>query len=120
MISAQPTKQGPGFTLTSLTRMGRRDPNGSCLFAAESPTDSVGRITYRHCRPDHLPTLSAAKISELSLLVKLPFRWRSGRCRQSNSDFLLLCAGKIEADHADSGIVLDCADRNRETPHPGD
>ena len=34
------------------------DPNGSCLFAA-----------------GHLPTLSAAKTSKLSLLVKSPFWW---------------------------------------------
>ena len=26
-------------------------------------------------------------------------------------------AGDIEADHTDSGIVIDCADRKRETPH---
>ena len=70
--------------------------------------------------PDHLPTLSAAKTSELSLLFKLPSWWRSGRCRQCNSDFLLQCAGEIEADHTDSGIAMDCADRNRKTPHIGD
>ena len=29
-------------------------------------------------RPDHQPTLSAVETSELSLLVKLPFWWRSG------------------------------------------
>ena len=29
-------------------------------------------------------------------------------------------AGDIEADHTDGGIVMDCADRNRETPHLGD
>ena len=71
-------------------------------------------------RPDHLPTLSVAKISELYLLVKSPFWWRSGRCRQCCSDFLLQCAGDIEADHTDSGFAMDCADRNREAPHLGD
>ena len=39
-------------------------------------------------QPDYLPTLSAAKTSKLSLLVKLPFWWLSGRCRQCYSDFL--------------------------------
>ena len=51
---------------------------------------------------DQLPTLFAAKTSELSLLVKLPFWWRSSRCRQCCSDFLLQCAGDIEADNTDS------------------
>ena len=69
---------------------------------------------------DHLPILSAAKTSELSLLVKSHFWWLSGRYRQCYSDFLLQCAGVIEADHTDSGIGMDCADRNRETPHFGD
>ena len=71
-------------------------------------------------RPDQLPTLSAAKTSELSLLVRSPFCWRSGRCRQCNYDFLLQFAGDIEADHTDSGIVMDCVDRNREAPQLGD
>ena len=71
-------------------------------------------------RPDHLPILSAAKSSELSLLVKSPFWWLSGRCRQCCSDFLLQCAGDIEADHPESGIVMDYADRNREAPHLGE
>ena len=43
--------------------------------------------------------------------------WLSGRCY---SDFLLQCASDIEADHTDSGIDMDCADRNRETPHLDD
>ena len=77
------------------------------------------RMEVASSRPDHLPTLSAAKTSELSLHVKLPFCWLSGRCRQSYSDFLIMCAGDIEADHTDSGIAMDCADRNRETPHLG-
>ena len=66
-------------------------------------------------RPDHLPTLSAAKTSELSLLVKSPFWWLSVRCRQCYSDFLPQCAGDIKADRTDSGIGMDSADRNRET-----
>ena len=37
-------------------------------------------------RPDHLPTLSIAKASELSLHVKCLW-WRSGRCRHCCSDF---------------------------------
>ena len=48
------------------------------------------RMEVVSSRPDQLPTLSAAKTSELSLLVKLPFWWRSGRFRQCSSDFLLL------------------------------
>ena len=71
-------------------------------------------------RLDCLPTLSAAKTSKLSLLVKSHFWRRSGRCRQCCSDFLLQCSGDIEADHTDSGIHMDCADRKRETPHLGD
>ena len=77
------------------------------------------RMEVAASRADHLPTLSAAKTSELSLLVKSPSWWLSGRCRQCYSDFLLQCAGDIEADHTDSGIVMDCADQNRET-HLGD
>ena len=71
-------------------------------------------------RPDHLPTLSADKTSTLSLLIKSTFCWRNGRCRQCYTDFLLQCAGDIEADHTDSGIVMDCVDQNREAPHLGD
>ena len=56
-------------------------------------------------RPGHLPTLSAAMTSELSLLVKSPFWWRSGQCRQCYTDFLLQCAGDVEADHTDSGVM---------------
>ena len=81
----------------------RQDPNESCLFAAGSPTDTVGSQIFR--------TLSTRQIA---------FWWLSGRCRQCYIDFLLLCAGNIEADHTDSGIAMDCADRNRETPHLGD
>ena len=35
-------------------------------------------------------------------------------------DFLLQCAGDIEIDHTDSGIVVDCADRNRKAHHLDD
>ena len=44
------------------------------------------RMEAASSRPDHPPTLSAAKTSELSLLVKLTFWWRSGRFRQCYSD----------------------------------
>ena len=71
-------------------------------------------------RPDHLLALSAAKASELSLLVKSHFWWLCRRCRQCYSDFLLQCAGDVEAYHADSGIIMDCANQNRKTPHLGD
>ena len=70
--------------------------------------------------PDLLPTLLAAKTSELSLLVKLPLWWRSGRCRHCCSVFLTQCAGNTEAENTDSGIAMDCGDRNRETLHHGD
>ena len=66
--------------------------------------------------PDRLPTLSAAKTSKLSLLAKSPFWWRSGRCLQCYTDFMLRCAGDLEAYHTDSGVVIDCA----ETLHLGD
>ena len=74
------------------------DPNGSCLFAAGSSTHTVGSQNFQ--------TFSTRQIA---------FWWRSGRCRQCYSDFQLQCAGDIEADHTDSGIVMDCADRNRTT-----
>ena len=75
------------------------------------------RMEVASSRLDHPPTLSAAKTSELSLLVKSLFWWLSGRCRQCYSDFLLQCAADIKAEHTDSGIAMDCTDRNRETPH---
>ena len=68
-------------------------------------------------KPEQIPTLKAAKASKLYLLVKSPFWWRSGRCPQYYTDFLLQCDGNIEADHTDSGIVMDCGDRSRETSH---
>ena len=71
-------------------------------------------------RPENIRTLSAAQTSELPLLVETHFWWLNGRCRQCCSDFLLQCAGDIEADHTDNGVIMDCADRNRETPHLGD
>ena len=52
-----------------------------------------------------------------SLLVKSSFWWLSGQCY---SDFLLQCAGDVEADHTNSGIIMDCADQNHKTPHLGD
>ena len=79
------------------------NPNRSCLFAVGSPIDSIGSQNLR--------TFSTRHIA---------FWWRSGQCRQCCSDFLLQCAGDIEADHADSGIAMDCADWDRETPHIGD
>ena len=51
----------------------------------------------------------------IALLKQSPFWWRSSRCRQCCSDFLLQCADDIEADHTDSGIAMDCADGNRKT-----
>ena len=50
------------------------------------------RMEVASSRPDHLATLSAAKTSEHSLLVKSHFLWLSGRCRQCYTDFLLQCA----------------------------
>ena len=38
-------------------------------------------------RTVHLPTLSTARISEISMLVKSHFRLRSGHCRHCYSDF---------------------------------
>ena len=81
---------------------------------------STIRMEVASSHPDHLPTLLAPKTFELSLLAKLPFwRW-SGQCWQCYSNFQLQCAVDIEADHTDSGIVMDCADQNHETPHLGD
>ena len=97
------------------------ETKGEEVDTRNAPSPFINEITIRmvvaSSRPDHLPTMSAAKNSELSLLAKSHFWWRSGRCR---SNFLLQYAGDIEADHTDSGIVKDCAARNRETPHVGD
>ena len=38
-------------------------------------------------RTVHLPTMSTARISEISMLVKSHFRLRSGHCRHCYSDF---------------------------------
>ena len=43
-----------------------------------------------------------------------------GGIAPKNHAFSFHCAGDIEADHTDSGIVMDCVDRNSETPHLGD
>ena len=69
------------------------DPNVSCLFAAGSPTDTVGSQNFQ--------TFSTRQIA---------FWWQSGRCRQCYTDFLLQCAGDIKADHTDSGIIMDSAE----------
>ena len=45
------------------------------------------RMEDSSSRLDHLPTLSPTKTYELSLLLKSPFSWRSGRCRHCCSDF---------------------------------
>ena len=79
------------------------DTNGICLVAAGSPTDTVGGQNF-----------------QIFSTRQIAFLWLSGRCRQCYSDFLLQCAGDVESDHTDSGIVKDCADWNRETPHLGD
>ena len=79
------------------------DPKGSCLFAAGSPTDTFGRQNFQ--------AFSSRQVA---------FWWRNGRCRQCCTDFLHQCAGDVEADHTDSGIAVDSADRNREAPHLGD
>ena len=78
------------------------DPNGSCLFSAGSPTDTIGSQVFRTFSTRQIPILVA-----------------SGRCRECSSDFLLQCAGDIYANHTDSGIAMDCADRNSEIPHLG-
>ena len=54
------------------------------------------RMEVASLRLDHLPTLTIDKTSVLSLLVKSPFWWRSGRCRHCCSDFLLQCTGDIK------------------------
>ena len=72
--------------------------NGSCRFAAGSPTDTVGSQNVR--------TFSTRQIAFL--------------VAQRSMSAMLQCAGGSEADHTDSGIAMDCADRNRETPYLGD
>ena len=82
---------------------------------SRSSTCSMVRIEVSSSRPDHLGTIGSQNVRTFST-VKSHFCCLSGRCRQCYSDFLLQCAGKIEADHTDSGLVMDCADRNREAP----
>ena len=115
-----------GHNLSSLQKLGTHATSLLLILLSTSNvqlpillTTSIDVQHHAPSRPDHLPTLSAAKTSELSLLVKSPFWRRSGRCRQCGFDFLLQCAGDIEADHTDSGIAMDCAVRNREAPHFG-
>ena len=69
---------------------------GSCLFMAGSLTNTVGSQNFLYSS-NRLFGNGAA-----------------------DADFLLQCVGDMEADHTDSGIVMGCADRNRETPHLGD
>ena len=91
-----------------------------CTATAFLTTKSlVTRMEVASSQPDHLPTLSAAKTSELSLFVKLPFFVAEPPTQAMLFRLLLQCTGDIEANHANSGIVMDCADRNRETPHLG-
>ena len=78
-------------------------PNGSCLFAAGSPTDTVGSQNFE--------TFSTRQIAFLVAERPMPAMLHR---------LLLQCAGDIEADHTDSGIAMDSDDRNRETPHLGD
>ena len=70
-----------------------RDINGK-----QRKQDLAIRTEVASSWPDHLPTLSAARSSEHSLLVKSPFLRRSSQCRQCCSDIQLQCAGDIEAD----------------------
>ena len=79
------------------------NPNGSCLFAVGSLTDTGGSQNFK--------TFSTRQIA---------FWWQSGRCRQCCIDFLHQCASDIEADLTGSGIAMDSVDRNREAPHLGD
>ena len=64
---------------------------------------------------------SVPAISKLAMLLRSSAsvcrRYRSWQCY---FDLLLQCAGDIEADYTDSGIDMDCADQNHETPHLGD
>ena len=59
-----------------------------------SPLTAMGRMEVASSRLDHPQTLSAAKTSELSLLVKSPFGWRCGRCRHYCSDFSFIVPAK--------------------------
>ena len=86
-----------------------------------------GQITYRHCWQPKFPNFLyssnlhfggwAADVGNATptFFFSVPamvLRLYSSVCRQYYSDFLLQCAGDIEADHTDSGIVMDCADQN--------
>ena len=61
----------------------------------EASDHAVSKFIAKKIDPDDPSTHSP-------LHVKSPFWWRSGRCRHCCSDFLLQCAGNIEADHTDS------------------
>ena len=95
-------------------------PDSITVIALRTEEFKEIRMEVASSWPKHLPSLSASKTSKLSPLVKSTYWWRSGQCRQCCSDFLPMFAGDIEAYHTNSGIVMDCADRNRETPHLGD
>ena len=77
------------------------------------------RLAALHGAPRTQPTLSAAKASKHYLLVKTTFGGGAADAGNATTTFCF-SAGDIEADHTDSGIVMDSADRNRETPHLGD
>ena len=102
-----------GFTLKPAN--GRRHPAVTLNAVAYADDVAIAVLMeVASSRPDHLPKLSAANSFELSLLGKSHFWWLSSRRRKCYSDFLRQCAGDIEADHTDSGITMECADRNRE------
>ena len=64
-------------------------------------------------RPDHLPALSVAKTYELYPLIALFAAERPMPAMLLRH--LLQCARDIEAGYTNSEIVMDFADRNRET-----
>ena len=72
------------------------DPNGSCLFAAGSPTDTIGSQSLRTFSTHQI----AFSVSERRLLPALLLL------------LLLQSDGDVEADHTDSGIFMGCVDRN--------
>ena len=85
------------------------------------PTINVAiRMEVASSRPDHLPTLSATKTSELSLLVKSPFGSGAADVGIATPTFCFSVLAISKLYHTDSGIAMDCTDQNHVTQHLGD
>ena len=74
------------------------------------------RMEVASSRPDHLPTQSAAKTSNFLCSSDRLF---GGGVADAGNAAPTFCFS-VSAYHIDSGIAMDFADINSETPHLGD